>query len=396
MTQARKRVLINARLYGAGGSETHLLNLCRLLVQHGAEVTVVSRFARPETPLVQRRHEIPVRLVTTPFARQLSLFRLSTGWAMAMWQFELRAGHFDILYTLELSRFTRFLVRFVRAGGWVIGNRFGEPLGETESLPAQALGVLRGFVVESELQAQALRRKHANSFPLAVIPHIGHVADPAPREPRTGDFFRAAFLGRYGRAKGIYRLLEIWPELPQSMHLEFFGHGPERAALEREIHNRGLARRVRVNGGWRDSDELRRIMANVDLVVLPSETEGLPVVLLEAMAHGVPFVATDVGAVRTLAEENPDVLVVPQSNRALKDALVTMENDIRSGKVVGERLQQYHRARFGYERLSRLWTQALLNPEEFWQPLGRTLGSQPGMPPSLGALRSLPADEPAQ
>ncbi|HEV8524345.1 MAG TPA: glycosyltransferase family 4 protein [Terriglobales bacterium] len=388
--------MINARLYGAGGSETHLLNLCRLLAQHGAEVTVVSRFARPETPLVELRSELPVRLVATPFAGELRLFRFSTAWALAMWPFQLRPGQFDVLYTLEVSRFTSFLARFVGAGGWVIGNRFGEPLGEKESLPAQALGVLRGFVVESELQAQALRRKHANSFPLAVIPHIGHVADLPRREPRKWDVFRVAFLGRYGRAKGIYRLLEIWPELPQSMHLEFFGHGPERAILEQEIEGRGLGQRVQVNGGWRDAQELRRIMASIDLVVLPSETEGVPMVLLEAMAHGVPFVATDVGAVRTLAEENPDVLVVPQSNRALKEALVTMENDIQSGKVVGERLQQYHRARFGYERLSRLWTQALLNPEEFWSPLGRALDSQPVMPPSLGALRSLPADEPAQ
>jgi glycosyltransferase involved in cell wall biosynthesis len=122
-----------------------------------------------------------------------------------------------------------------------------------------------------------------------------------------------------------------------------------------------------VNDGWQEADELRRILANVDLVVLPSETEGLPVVLLESMAHGVPFVATDVGAVRTLAEENPDVRVVPPlSNAALKEAIIEMESDIRFSKVGGERLQQFHRAKFGYERLSRLWVQALLNPEEFW------------------------------
>jgi glycosyltransferase involved in cell wall biosynthesis len=278
----------------------------------------------------------------------------------------------------------------------VIGNRFGEPLGERETLPAQVLGRLNGFIVESDLQARAVRREHPNSFPLAVVPHIGHVSDPPRRRVCKSDIFRVAFLGRYARAKGVYRLLEIWPELPECTHLEFFGHGPERAALEREICTRGLAGRMRVNGGWTDADELHRTMANIDLVVLPSETEGLPMMLLEAMAHGVPFVATDVGAVRTLAEQNPDVRVVPLNNAALKEAIVGMESDIRSGKVVGERLQQYHRARFSYERLSRLWTQALLHPEEFWSPLESAFDAEPFMPPGLGAPRGLPADQLAQ
>src|SRR5437588_261852 len=77
-------------------------------------------------------------------------------------------------------------------------------------------------------------------------------------------------------------------------------------------------------GPWLDGPELSTILANVDLIVLPSETEGLPVVLLEALAHGVPFVASDVGAVRTLAEDNPDVRVVPLENDAFARAICEM------------------------------------------------------------------------
>jgi glycosyltransferase involved in cell wall biosynthesis len=102
------------------------------------------------------------------------------------------------------------------------------------------------------------------------------------------------------------------------------------------------------------------------MVILPSETEGLPLVLLEAMAYGVPFVATDVGAVRTLAEDNPDVQVVPLDNEALIAAINDVATSIRSGRIRGGRLQEYHRSRYSYELLSKLWTEALLSPATFW------------------------------
>jgi len=107
-------------------------------------------------------------------------------------------------------------------------------------------------------------------------------------------------------------------------------------------------------------------MAATDLVVLPSETEGLPLVLLEAMAYGVPFVAGNVGAIASLAENNPDVRVVALDNTAFAEAIREMECEIRAGKIVGRRLQDYHRARYGHDRLAGLWSQALLEPEQFW------------------------------
>jgi glycosyltransferase involved in cell wall biosynthesis len=197
-----------------------------------------------------------------------------------------------------------------------------------------------------------------------------------------------AFLGRYARAKGVYRLLEIWQDTPtQSATLDFYGHGAEREGMIYEISRCGLADRVRVNGGWSTAEELATILAEIDLVVLPSETEGLPVVLLEAMAHGVPFVATDVGAVRSLAIDNPDVRVVPLQDHLLKTAIEDMARQIRRGVVRGERLQQYHRARYSHEVLSQRWVEALLYPEHFWHAPEAIPGTEavlrlPGTPKS--------------
>ncbi len=362
----RNRILINAALYGAGGVETHLLNLCRLLVERGAEVTVAARIANRETPLIRQRHEIPIRLVATPFARNLRRFRFSTAWALAVWPLQMRTGYFDLLYTMELSRFPRFLRRFVRHDGYMIGNRIGEPLGDSQRLDPSCGPMLNGFIVESEMQAAPVRRS-CGQLPVAVIPHIASVHAVPPRLPRVIDGFHVAFLGRYFRTKGVYRLLDIWPEFAgRPARLDFYGHGVERESLEQEIRRRGLEASVRVNGGWSSSEELAAIMAATDLVVLPSETEVLPLVLLEAMAYGVPFVAGSVGAIPSLAENNPDVRVVGLDNAAFAQAVRDMDCEIRAGRIVGRRLQDYHRARYGHERLARLWSQALLEPEQFW------------------------------
>lgn len=357
-----KRILITSRLHAAGGVETHLLGLCRLLVQRGAEVTVVSRYAKKSVPLVQLSGVIPIRLITTPFAQNLRWFRLSTAWALLFWPVLLRKNRFDVLYTLELSAFTKFLVRFLTKKGQVILNRAGEPFKESDELPKDARSLLSGLIVESELQADAARKSFGTEIPVAAIPHLGLSADLPEWKPRAFDgMFRVSFLGRYDVNKGIFRLLDIWEKLEVAeAQLDFYGHGPEQGRLESEILRRGLSKTVRVNGGWDDAVQLTEILGKTDLVVLPSKTEGLPVVLLEAMAHGVPFVATDVGAVRTLAVNNPDVLVVPNSDGEIKEAIERMARAIRLGEVPGDRLQAYHRSRYGMDILSKRWLKALL------------------------------------
>jgi glycosyltransferase involved in cell wall biosynthesis len=371
-----KSILITARLYGAAGVETHLLNLCSLLVREGASVTLASRFADPGTPLVKTHKQIPIRLIATPFAGNLRLFRLSTAWALLAWGVRLRREQFDVLYSLELTRFTRFLASFVKRDGYVLWNRAGLPPSASEGRPPGLDECLDGLIVESPLQAEAVREAYRPRIPVIALPHLGHTASVmARRDGHRQGLLRVCFLGRYARKKGIYRLLDLWPTLAiQPAELYFYGHGDESEALRRAIAERRLQDSVRVNAGWSGAGELSGILEGVDLVVLPSEEEGLPGVLLEAMAHGIPFVAADVGAVRTLAEDNQDVRVVPLDNRSLKEAIEDMADRIRSGRTCPGRLQEHHRARFGYEVLAPQWKAALLNPESVW---GRRKGGIP-------------------
>jgi glycosyltransferase involved in cell wall biosynthesis len=364
-----KRILVNVMLFGPGGGETHLLHLCSLLTKQGAEITLLTRYAHESTPLLRLRREIPIRIVSTPFARNRRLYRLSTAWALLVWPALLGRKRYDLLYTWELSAFTRFLSFFVLPRGHIILQRIGEPLSEDFSLGAAQEGLLDGLVVETSIHAQAARRVLRRDIAILALPLIGHCVTPrASDEGPSKGMIRVAFLGRYHRDKGIYRLLEIWSRLNIApARLNFYGWGSEYEQLSQMVQRLRLQRDVHLNGSYSTAEELSGILAVTDLVVLPSETEGLPVVLLEAMAHGVPFVATDVGAVRLLADQNPDVRVVPLDNHALKDAIEEIVQAIRSGRVQPRRLQAYYQARYGYEVLGRQWTEALLHAERTWK-----------------------------
>jgi glycosyltransferase involved in cell wall biosynthesis len=358
---AKQRIIISTRLNGAGGVETHLFKLSRVLAGRGAEVTIASRVVNPSTPLVDVCRTIPVKIVKTPFAGKRRYFRLSTAWALVFWPTVFLRGRFDVLYTFEFSSFTRFLSYFVKPRGKVIGNCVGDLTKAAPWLGKRINACVSELIVESSPQKTVITQNCKLKVPVRVIPLLGHYQASVATHTPEHEKFEVAFLGRYERAKGIYRLLDIWSDLGvEGASLHFYGGGPERDRLEREIRVRGLHSSVDIHGGWNEEGELSAILQRTDLVVLPSEAEGLPVVLLEAMAYGVPFVASDVGAVRTLAQDNPDVRVVPLDNFALRKAILEMMRVIREGRVSRKRLQAYHRGRYPFERIADAWAISLL------------------------------------
>jgi glycosyltransferase involved in cell wall biosynthesis len=107
--------------------------------------------------------------------------------------------------------------------------------------------------------------------------------------------------------------------LPSQYTLNIFGQGKERANLEKLADQ--LNQRVRVTffGPVNDPREAFRQM---DILVLPSESEGFGIVLLEAAAAGLPIVATQVAGIRdVVTHQQTALLVPPKSPAALKDAI---------------------------------------------------------------------------
>jgi glycosyltransferase involved in cell wall biosynthesis len=142
-------------------------------------------------------------------------------------------------------------------------------------------------------------------------------ATPPRRSPDDGLLLLGA--GRLTRQKGFDRLIELMPQFPPDTRLTIYGEGPDRAALQRRIAELGLGERVKLENF---SPALSAAMAGADVFVLPSRWEGLPNVVLEALAVGTPVVASDEAQVEDVARSaSPGVVTIAAMGSAFADAI---------------------------------------------------------------------------
>ncbi len=128
-------------------------------------------------------------------------------------------------------------------------------------------------------------------------------------------------IGRLSREKGIDVLLEAFAQAARQhpSQLLIVGEGPERAALQRQVHGLNLADTVRISGYLEGAD---RLLEHAAGFVMSSLTEGMPLVLLEALQWEVPILATRVGAIPgLLAGIQRAQLVAPADPGALAAGL---------------------------------------------------------------------------
>lgn len=121
------------------------------------------------------------------------------------------------------------------------------------------------------------------------------------------------FVGRLAAVKGLSVLFKSAVELRRdfsALKITLVGDGPERMNLENEVQQLGLEDCVEFVG-YQSQSEVAEFLQAADLLILPSFAEGLPVVLMEAMAAQVPVVTTPVGGVTELVEDGINGALVP-------------------------------------------------------------------------------------
>jgi glycosyltransferase involved in cell wall biosynthesis len=125
--------------------------------------------------------------------------------------------------------------------------------------------------------------------------------------------------------------------------LAVVGNGPVRSELERRAQALALGDRLRF---FDFTPPAARQLRSLDVFVLPSRSEGLPIGVLEAMACGIPVVATDVGGTREAVRDGESGLLCPPGSpnrlaEAIVRLLVDPELRIRMGRASGERFRRY-------------------------------------------------------
>jgi glycosyltransferase involved in cell wall biosynthesis len=161
-----------------------------------------------------------------------------------------------------------------------------------------------------------------------------------------------ALVGRLERQKGADWLFDLLPGVfaAQASHdLLVVGSGPERRALESQAHRLGIASRVHFTGPRAD---IPGLLAAVNGLVLPSRWEGMPNVVLEAMASGKPVVATNVeGVAELLGPENAGQIVPAGDAQAFCEALVNLLGQPARAAELGRQNSRRIAEHFTLERM---------------------------------------------
>jgi L-malate glycosyltransferase len=126
--------------------------------------------------------------------------------------------------------------------------------------------------------------------------------------------------------------------------LVLVGEGPEQAAIERLVQQHGLASHVRFLGLRKD---VARLLQATDLFLLTSISEGIPLTVLEAMAAGLPVLATQVGGLGEIVQDGETgCLAPPGDDAALAERLLQLAGDSSLRQHMGCRGQERARALF--------------------------------------------------
>jgi glycosyltransferase involved in cell wall biosynthesis len=199
--------------------------------------------------------------------------------------------------------------------------------------------------------------------------HIVHCGvEPELFEPIThsGQGTRLLTVGRLASVKGVPVLLDAVKTLLKShpkLTLTVVGDGPERKAFEQRAAGLGIDNHVKFVG-YQSQTQVRQRLSETDLFVLPSFAEGVPVVLMEAMAAGVPVVATRIAGIAELVDDNQSGRLVPPGNgEALTHAIDALLNDPGTRNALGQAGRRKVQAEFNIAKesawLRRVMTSAL-------------------------------------
>ena len=235
---------------------------------------------------------------------------------------------------------------------WALANRFGgvphvhieDGFGPEESvrqLPrrvwTRCLALRRSLVVVPSLTLQAIATGLWR-LPRAGVRYIPNGIGPRDKFETSLENLgidsaspRIVWVGALRPEKNPLRMLQAFAGVKNEAVLLLLGDGPEREAVTREAERLGLGNRLYLLGNRQDA---RDIIMQCDLLALSSDTEQMPLVVLEAMDAGLAVAATDVGDVRAmLAPENSPFVV--SGTDALAGAMRGLLGDEKRRQAIG-------------------------------------------------------------
>jgi glycosyltransferase involved in cell wall biosynthesis len=346
--------------FGLGGQERMAAELVAGQVAKGHEVLAISLAAEPEGPLAAEFRGAGAATLGLPkrgSGIDLSLFlRLSELLKRQGVQIVHTHNPQPLVYAALAAKLSRSAVVHTKHGN-------NPARGRRLLLRRVAASFVDAYVAVSKATADvALRRRECSPDRLTVIPN-GVDVERYRRTERRRNEVRAELglpdsavvigsVGRLAPEKNYGLLVDAAaPILGPHVYLVLAGDGPERRALEARIERRGVQHFTRLIGVRND---VCRLMSAFDVFVLSSTTEGLPLVVPEAMAASLPIVSTAVGGIPDVVEHGvTGLLCSPGNEAALRGCLTEIAASPARSRALGDAAHRVAVETYGRERMLR-------------------------------------------
>lgn len=354
-----------------GGAARQAIKLSQALRARGVEVRVITSQPQRRSPKHDSVDSVSVHYVDSlhwlfrhPGMRRLEAI-LRVGVLLA---YLVRHRHeYEVIHIHTAA--TATALAGALAGRWLSkptvlkitnsGERYDlDRFYQVSGLPfARWLGkLLRSASCVVAMNEEAVQQLMADGFHAEQITHIPNGVEVDSIQPKQSysvdERLSILYVGRLHASKGLDVLLESLARLPQALvwRLTLVGSGPAHAVLTRQVESLGLKKQVLFTG---EVTNVTPYLQQADIFVLPSHTEGISNALLEAMAAGLPCVATDNAGNRRILTHGETGLLVPVNDaESLADSLTSLLTDARLRERLGRAGRHCVETRFNISRVA--------------------------------------------
>lgn len=369
------KVMLAGYVLGQGGIQNHLKWLAKALIEEGLEAKILSLgiTQSPENDLemIRSLQDDGIEVsVCTPYPnkkRTFNLRKLNRFWEIRSIINEfspdvyLAVGTGWNLYLPPLLTKTnkKLIFHEVMSGvpdswrdsRWCVCGWFDDVVGQSRNV------------------ADTFARCFGWKKPVAALPAIPEPLELTASLPHVSDQkislgkAKAALFSRLAPHKQAFWLVQQWDLLKDYLaELHIHGGGAEERVIREYIEAQGIGDRVKCFGAYPTGQAYVDLISSYDLTLLPTiGKEGAPLVLLESMACGVPFVAFGVGGIPDYGVNNPNCMVVnPELPQNFIGAVRQMISQLAQGQISQTETQRYYLENYSFEVLKKAWSSYLL------------------------------------
>ncbi len=347
---------------GVGGAEKQQQLLARAFADAGHTVRVVSPWLNRTLPRVDSVDGIPLQRLAFPRIKLVGAALLCAHYGYWVW---VRRKEFDAIHVntaMNLAAVSGILRPLIPA---------------TVTVKVSGAGEFTGGILDPEMRRRPLQRLHnwcirrvdhlqsLSQFTRSMLRKAGYPEEqilmvpnsvdlarfsPDAHQPRApGSPTRVTYVGRLQPVKGVAILVDAWARVGgvADARLSIAGAGGERDKLVKAAQAGGQSGSIDFLG---EVSDVPSVLAKTDIYVQPSLQEGLPNSVLEAMAMGLPIVATRVSGNEDVVTDGDNGLLVPANDpEALAVALKRLIAEPELARQMGRRSRQIVEQRFGLE-----------------------------------------------